>query len=162
MRSRPLLTLYCKGCDRSNQGPDTYIPEDFLEWASGYYKLTAKMRKEWQRRTSPLCKDCAETLRRGFPTSHKEDMVQRLESDRTFKFGEFEKARMAYIKDVEEKIRCGELRVKILYVSQVSYQSIDGYVRLFSSVFCFSSCLAYCSMFGILRCWNHQNTIKPF
>ena len=115
IRPKPLLSIPCSGCDRTSHSPDTYIPGDFLEWQGGYYKLTKRMKSlgiSDPQPTGPLCKDCAEVIRRGYPTLKKDAVVKRLQNDPVFKQGEFHRNRLAYIADVEEKIRFGNSRLK--------------------------------------------------
>ena len=114
-RGKPLLKIMCHGCDRTSHSPDTYIDGDYLEWAPGYYKLTQRMKAVGvteAQPSGPFCKDCSETCRRGYPSERKEEVVNRLDSNKEFKYGEFKAARETYIEDMRQRIASGGSRLK--------------------------------------------------
>lgn len=95
-RGKPLLRTICVSCGRSSHDVDTYIEVDFLEWAS--YRLTLKMKALGVEEAQPsgsVCRDCHETLRRGFP-GQRGDILKRVMEDPDFRSGEFAEARETY------------------------------------------------------------------
>ena len=61
--------------------------------------------------TGCCCKDCAETIRRGFPQELRAAILDKIATQPSFK-EEFDDAREKYIEDMRDKIRFGNNRIK--------------------------------------------------
>lgn len=113
-RPKPLLRLVCKGCGLSTHDPDPIVGDDWLEWSSGYYKLTSRMRQlgvSVEQPTGDLCKCCSETGRRAYPKMKREALISSLEAGGNF-LVEFSESRSSYIEEVKERLLTGNMRVK--------------------------------------------------
>ena len=62
--------------------------------------------------TGEVCRDCHESMRRGFPGTSRAEVLRRVQSDAEFRDGEFAQARATYQSDMQEKIQFGSLRLK--------------------------------------------------
>ena len=58
-----------------------------------------------------LCKDCHETIRRGWPGKPRSEVVAKL-ADSAFRDEEFAEARATYQQDMRDKIRFGSSKIK--------------------------------------------------